>query len=137
MSKKYYLGVDQGTTGTTALIFDQEWDICGKGYTEHTQYYPKPGWVEHDPIEIWHKTKESVAMALDKAGLKAQDLRVLGLDNQGETCMVWDKNTGEPIYNAIVWQDRRTARAADEVKEEWETLSRRKPVCRLTLIFPP
>ena len=126
MSKKYYLGVDQGTTGTTALIFDQEWDICGKGYTEHTQYYPKPGWVEHDPIEIWHKTKESVAMALDKAGLKAQDLRVLGLDNQGETCMVWDKNTGEPIYNAIVWQDRRTARAADEVKEEWGDLITQK-----------
>jgi len=126
VSKKYYLGVDQGTTGTTALIFDQEWDICGKGYTEHTQYYPKPGWVEHDPIEIWHKTKESVAMALDKAGLKAQDLRVLGLDNQGETCMVWDKNTGEPIYNAIVWQDRRTARAADEVKEEWGDLITQK-----------
>jgi len=118
MSKKYYLGVDQGTTGTTALIFDQEWDICGKGYTEHTQYYPKPGWVEHDPIEIWQKTKESVAIALDKAGLKAQDLRVIGLDNQGETCMVWDKNTGEPIYNAIVWQDRRTASAANELKEE-------------------
>ncbi len=104
IKKKYYLGVDQGSTGTTALVFDEEWDICGKGYTEHTQYYPKPGWVEHDPIEIWHKTKESVAMALDKAGLKAQDLRVLGLDNQGETCMVWDKNTGEPLYNAIVWQ---------------------------------
>ncbi|MCH7680945.1 glycerol kinase GlpK [candidate division KSB1 bacterium] len=126
MSKRYYLGVDQGTTGTTALIFDQEWDICGKGYTEHTQYYPKPGWVEHDPIEIWHKTKESVAMALDKAGLKAQDLRVMGLDNQGETCMVWDKNTGEPIYNAIVWQDRRTARAADKLKEECGNLITQK-----------
>ena len=126
MSKKYYLGVDQGTTGTTALIFDEEWDICGKGYTEHTQYYPKPGWVEHDPIEIWNKTKESVARALDKAGLKAQDLRVMGLDNQGETCMVWDKNTGEPIYNAIVWQDRRTARMADELKEEWGDLITQK-----------
>lgn len=126
MSTKYYLGVDQGTTGTTALIFNQEWDICGKGYTEHTQYYPKPGWVEHDPKEIWHRTKESVAMALDKAGLKAQDLRVMGLDNQGETCMVWDKNTGEPLYNAIVWQDRRTARAADELKEEWGDLITQK-----------
>jgi len=58
---KYYLGVDQGTTRTTALIFNEEWNICGKGYTEHTQYYPKPGWVEHNPIEIWQKTKESVA----------------------------------------------------------------------------
>jgi len=126
MTKKYYLGIDQGTTGTKALIFDEEWAICGKGYTEHTQYYPKPGWVEHDPIEIWEKTKESVAMALDKAGQKAQDLRVMGLDNQGETCMVWDKNTGEPIYNAIVWQDRRTARAADELKEEWGDLITQK-----------
>jgi len=126
MTKKYYLGVDQGTTGTTALIFDEEWDICGKGYTEHTQYYPKPGWVEHDPIEIWKKTKESVARALDKAGLKAQDLRVMGLDNQGETCMVWDKNTGEPIYNAIVWQDRRTARMADELREDWGDIITRK-----------
>jgi len=58
MSKKYYLGIDQGTTGTTALIFDEDWNICSKGYTEHTQYYPQPGWVEHDPIEIWNKTKE-------------------------------------------------------------------------------
>jgi len=126
MKKKYYLGVDQGTTGTTALIFDEEWDICGKGYTEHTQYYPKPGWVEHDPKEIWRKTKESVTIALDKAGIRAQDLRAMGLDNQGETCMVWDKNTGEPIYNAIVWQDRRTARKADELKEEWGDLITQK-----------
>ena len=126
MSNKYYLGVDQGTTGTTALIFDQEWNICGKGYTEHTQYYPKPGWVEHDPIEIWYKTKESVAMALDKAGLKARDLRVMGLANQGETCMVWEKRSGDPIYNAIVWQDRRTAKAADELKEEWGDLITQK-----------
>ena len=126
MKKKYYLGVDQGTTGTTALIFDEEWDICGKGYSEHTQYYPKPGWVEHDPKEIWRKTKESVTIALDKAGIRAQDLRAMGLDNQGETCMVWDKNTGEPIYNAIVWQDRRTARKADELKEEWGDLITQK-----------
>lgn len=113
------MGIDQGTTGTTAIIFNEEWDICGKGYLEHKQYYPKPGWVEHDPIEIWNKTKESVAVALDQARIKATDLRAIGLDNQGETCMVWDKNTGKPIYNAIVWQDRRTAKIADELKDKY------------------
>jgi len=123
---KYYLGLDQGTTGTTTLIFDEEWNICGKGYAEHTQYYPKPGWVEHDPQEIWRKTKESVQMALANAGIRAQDLRAVGLDNQGETCMVWDRNTGQPIYNAIVWQDRRTARRADELKVKWGDLITRK-----------
>jgi len=126
MTKKYYLGIDQGTTGTTALIFNEEWNICGRGYSEHKQYYPKPGWVEHDPIEIWNKTKESVAAALDRAGIKAKDLRAIGLDNQGETCMVWDKNTGKPIYNAIVWQDRRTAKAADELKDKCEDLITQK-----------
>ncbi len=116
---RYYLGVDQGTTGTTALIFNEKWELYSKGYTEHTQYFPRPGWVEHDPIEIWQKTKESIAIALNRAGIDAVDLKVLGLANQGETCMVWDKNTGEPIYNAIVWQDRRTAKTADRVKEKW------------------
>ncbi len=126
MTKKYYLGIDQGTTGTTALIFNEEWNICGRGYSEHKQYYPKPGWVEHDPIEIWNKTKESVAAALDQAGIKAKDLRAIGLDNQGETCMVWDKNTGKSIYNAIVWQDRRTAKAADELKDKYGELITKK-----------
>jgi len=112
---KYYLGIDQGTTGTTSIIFDGSWQICGKGYTEHQQYYPQPGWVEHDPLEIWEKTKESVAQALESAGIKASDIRAIGIDNQGETCMAWDKKNGEPVYNAIVWQDRRTARAADEL----------------------
>ena len=115
---KYYLGIDQGTTRTTALIFNEEWNICGRGYSEHKQYYPKPGWVEHDPIEIWNKTKESVEVALDRATIKAKELRAIGLANQGETCMVWDKNTGKPIYNAIVWQDRRTAKLADELKDK-------------------
>jgi len=119
---KYYLGIDQGTTGTTSIVFDEEWNICGKGYVEHKQYYPKPGWVEHDPIEIWEKTKESVATALIQAGINANDLRSIGLDNQGETCMAWDKKTGKPIYNAIVWQDRRTAKRADELKEKYNEL---------------
>ena len=75
----YYLGLDQGTTRTTALVLNEKWDLCSKGYKEHTQYFPKPGWVEHDPIEIWQKTKESIAIALKKAEIKAEDLKVLGL----------------------------------------------------------
>jgi glycerol kinase len=116
MSKVYYLGVDQGTTGTTALILDGEWNICSKGYKEHRQYFPKPGWVEHDPEELWQRTQESIRSALDAARLKPSDVRVMGLDNQGETCMVWDRKTGAPLYNAIVWQDRRTAQLADELR---------------------
>jgi glycerol kinase len=126
MSKAYYLGVDQGTTGTTALILDDQWNVCAKGYKEHTQHYPKPGWVEHDPKEIWQTTQESIGLALHGAGLRASDIRVMGLDNQGETCMVWDRKTGEPIYNAIVWQDRRTAQVADRLRADHEGLIREK-----------
>jgi glycerol kinase len=126
MSKAYYLGVDQGTTGTTALILDDQWNVCAKGYKEHMQHYPKPGWVEHDPKEIWQTTQESIGLALHGAGLRASDIRVMGLDNQGETCMVWDRKTGEPIYNAIVWQDRRTAQVADRLRADHEGLIREK-----------
>ncbi len=132
---KYYLGIDQGTTGTTSLIFDENWQICAKGYTEHQQHYPQPGWVEHNPMEIWEKTKESVAQALKGAGLKAKDLRAIGLDNQGETCMAWDKISGEPVYNAIVWQDRRTARAADRLKEDYGEMITRKTGVQVDAYF--
>ena len=119
---KYYLGIDQGTTGTTSIVFDEEWNIRGRGYIEHTQHYPKPGWVEHDPMEIWTKTRESVAIALVQADINARDLAAIGVDNQGETCMAWDKETGLPVYNAIVWQDRRTSRQADELKEMYDAM---------------
>ena len=120
MSKAYYLGVHQGTTGTTALILNEKWRVCGKGYAEHAQHYPKPGWVEHDPEEIWQKTQQSIAVALQAAGIQAHDIRALGLANQGETCLLWDRKTGEPVYDAIVWQDRRTAQAADHLKADHE-----------------
>ncbi|MDR3675789.1 MAG: glycerol kinase GlpK [Acidobacteriota bacterium] len=126
MSKAYYLGVDQGTSGTTALILDEKWNVCAKGYRQHAQIYPKPGWVEHDPEEIWQRTQESIESALDAAGLRAGDIRVMGLANQGETCMLWDRKTGAPVYNAIVWQDRRTAQAADRLKADHEDLIREK-----------
>ncbi len=123
---KYFLGIDQGTTGTTSIIFDEKWNICGKGYFEHKQYYPQPGWVEHNPEEIWDKTKESVAEALNHAKINANELAAIGLDNQGETCMIWDKKTGKPVYNAIVWQDRRTSKQADELKDEYGDLIMQK-----------
>lgn len=123
---KYFLGLDQGTTGTTALILNENWDIHSSGYKEHTQYYPQPGWVEHDPEEIWNSLQEAVKEALEKGKVKAQEIACIGIDNQGETCMIWDKNTGKPIYNAIVWQDRRTAKAADKIREYHEEMIKEK-----------
>jgi glycerol kinase len=135
VKNRFYLGIDQGTTGTTCMVFDDAWNVCSKGYAEHTQYYPMPGWVEHDPLEIWEKTKESVALALNQAGITARDIRVIGQDNQGETCMIWDKKTGMPIYNAIVWQDRRTAKEADRLKAKWGDVIQKKTGVQVDAYF--
>ncbi len=126
MAKKYYLGLDQGTTGTTALLLDESWNVAARGYKEHTQIYPESGWVEHDPMEIWDAILESINMAIKEAGIESNQIACIGLDNQGETCMVWDKNTGKPVYNAIVWQDRRTARYADQLAEQYGERIRQK-----------
>ena len=126
MKKKYYIGLDQGTTGTTTLLLDEEWNVVARGYKEHTQYYPKPGWVEHDPLELWQRVMESMSMALAEGGVSAEEVACIGIDNQGETVMLWDKVTGAPVYNAIVWQDRRMARYADELTTEYGELIREK-----------
>ena len=126
MKKKYYIGLDQGTTGTTTLLLDEDWNIVARGYKEHTQYYPKPGWVEHDPMELWQKVMESMNMALKLGGVDESCVACIGIDNQGETVMLWDKVTGQPLYNAIVWQDRRMARYADELTAEYGELIREK-----------
>ena len=126
MGGKYYLGLDQGTTGTTALLLDGEWNLLARGYQEHTQYFPKPGWVEHDPMEIWDKIKGTVQMAAEEAGIRVSDITCMGLDNQGETVMLWDRTTGVPVYNAIVWQDRRTAREADQIAARYGDMIREK-----------
>ncbi len=123
---KYYLGLDQGTTGTTALLLDQDFNIVSRGYKEHSQYYPNPGWVEHDPMEIWEKILESIGMAAEEANVSVSDVVCMGLDNQGETVMLWDKFTGKPVYNAIVWQDRRTAGDADEIASKYGDMIREK-----------
>lgn len=123
---KYYLGLDQGTTGTTALLLNEDWEVAARGYKEHTQYYPYPGWVEHDPLEIWSKILETIDMAVNIAGIKATDIKCMGIDNQGETVMLWDKVSGKPVYNAIVWQDRRASKMADELAKTHLNLIREK-----------
>ena len=124
--KKYYLGLDQGTTGTTVMIFDEDWNKVSRGYKEHTQYYPKPGWVEHDPMEIWQNVLETIDIASKEAGISKEELTCIGLDNQGETVMLWDRISGVPVYNAIVWQDRRTAQMAGEISRTHGDMIREK-----------
>jgi glycerol kinase len=116
MNEGYVLAIDQGTTGTTVLVFDREVNVRGRAYSEITQHYPKPGWVEHDPAEIWKVTMKVVAAALADARVEARELRAVGITNQRETTVLWDRATGEPVANAIVWQDRRTAGLCDEFK---------------------
>lgn len=117
MEKKYVLSLDQGTTSSRAILFDKAGNIVGMAQKEFTQIYPKAGWVEHDPMEIWGTQSGVAREVLEKTGTKAQDVAAIGITNQRETTVVWDKNTGKPIYNAIVWQDRRTAGICDELKE--------------------
>lgn len=112
----YFLGIDQGTTLTTAVLADENWHIVAKASKPHQQHYPASGWVEHDPMEIYENCLAVAAQVVDMAGATAQDILAIGLDHQGETCLVWDKQTGLPIYNAIVWQDRRTADTAELLK---------------------
>ncbi len=123
---QYYLGIDQGTTGTTALIIDEQWNVVSSGYQEHSQIYPQPGWVEHDPLEIWEAVKTAITAALHSKNIEPKRLRCIGIANQGETVMLWDRRTGAPVYNAIVWQDRRTAKFADTLKENYQDLIRTK-----------
>jgi glycerol kinase len=112
----FVLSIDQGTTGTTALVFDRDCGVRGRGYSEFTQHYPRPGWVEHDAEEIWRVSLDAAAEALAAAGVEARHLRAIGITNQRETVVAWDRATTRPIARAIVWQDRRTAQQCDELK---------------------
>ncbi|HEX5505469.1 MAG TPA: glycerol kinase GlpK [Thermomicrobiales bacterium] len=111
----YVAAIDQGTTSTRCMIFDQVGAVVAAEQREHRQIYPRPGWVEHDPAEIWRRTQEVVAGALARGGLAAGDLAAVGVANQRETAVVWDRRTGAPYYNAIVWQDTRTAALCDRL----------------------
>jgi glycerol kinase len=117
----YILALDQGTTSSRAIIFDKKGTIVSMAQKEFAQYFPKPGWVEHDPQEIWSTQAGVAAEAIAKKGLNVENIAAIGIANQRETVVVWDKNTGKPIYNAIVWQDKRTADFCDELKADGKT----------------
>lgn len=114
--KKYILAFDQGTTSSRAIVFDKDGMIVGTSQKEFTQFYPKAGWVEHDAMEIWGTQSGVAREVLEKTGVRPEEVAAIGITNQRETTVVWDKNTGKPIYNAIVWQCRRTAAICDELK---------------------
>ena len=116
--RSYILAIDQGTTGTTTLIVDHDGVVRGRGYSKITQHYPEPGWVEHDPAEIWAQTLESIDQARHAAGVENTDIAAIGITNQRETALLVDRLTGEPVGRAIVWQCRRTADRCEQLKAQ-------------------
>ena len=115
---KYIAAIDQGTTSTRCILFDHGGNIVSMDQEEHRQIYPQPGWVEHDALEIWAHVEGVIACALEKAGLTAKDIAAVGVTNQRETTVVWEKATGKPVYNAIVWQDTRTDEICNELAKQ-------------------
>ena len=114
--QQFILALDQGTSSSRAIVFDHEGNICSVAQQEFTQYFPQPGWVEHNPMEIWSSEAAVIAEAITRVGISGRDLAAIGITNQRETTIVWDAETGIPVYNAIVWQDRRTSAFCDELK---------------------
>jgi glycerol kinase len=113
MMKQYVIAIDQGTTSSRAIVFDRSGNIVSSGQKEHEQIFPQAGWVEHNPVEIWDNIREVIGSALSKANLTSHDIAAVGITNQRETAVVWDRTTGRPVYNAIVWQDTRTQDIVD------------------------
>ena len=114
---KYSVAIDQGTTSSRAMVFDHSGRVVSVSQKEHEQIYPKPGWVEHDAKEIWARCQEVLAEALNEAGASRDDIAGLGITNQRETALVWDRTTGEPVHNALVWQDTRTDKIVEELAQ--------------------
>lgn len=127
MSDQYILSIDQGTTSSRAIIFDKKGQPVGSSQKEFTQYFPKPGWVEHNANEIWNSVQSVIAGALIDTGLKPHQIAAIGITNQRETTVVWDKKTGQPVYNAIVWQSKQTSEIAEQLKQAgYEDFFRKK-----------
>lgn len=118
VSDKYILALDQGTSSSRAIVFDREGNILSVSQKEFTQHFPKPGWVEHNPLEIWSSQASVIAEAITGIGINGKNIAGIGITNQRETTIVWDADTGEPVYNAIVWQDRRTSEYCDSLKKD-------------------
>ncbi|MGH7309764.1 MAG: glycerol kinase GlpK [Candidatus Rokuibacteriota bacterium] len=118
MTRRYVLALDQGTSGSTALVVDPEGRVRARGYAELPQYYPQPGWVEHDPGEIWTTTQQAAQAALATAGVAGSEVAAVGITNQRETTLVWERSSGAPVHRAIVWQCRRTAALCDRLRRE-------------------
>jgi glycerol kinase len=126
--QQYILALDQGTTSSRAIVFNREGSMVAIAQKEFTQLYPQPGWVEHDAIEIWSTQLSVATEAILKAQLRPVDIAAIGITNQRETTIVWDRETGNPVCNAIVWQDRRTAGYCNELKNKaLATLFNKKP----------
>ncbi len=123
---KYILAFDQGTTSSRTIIFDRESHIISVAQKEYTQIFPKSGWVEHNPNEIWETQTATAVEALRKVNLTTKDIAATGITNQRETTIVWSRRTGKPIYNAIVWHDRRTSTYCDKIKKDYSNLIREK-----------
>src|SRR5262245_29921591 len=114
---RHVIAIDQGTTGTTVFVLDEELRLRGRGYREFRQIYPQPGWVEHDPGDIWSSVTEALGAALAAARVDASSIAAIGITNQRETTLLWERATGRPVHNAIVWQDRRTADFCAQLKQ--------------------
>ena len=127
MGENYMMALDAGTTSSRCILFNQKGEICSMAQQEFTQHFPKPGWVEHDPLEIWETQKKVMLQAMEKLQITAKQVAGIGITNQRETAILWEKESGRPICNAIVWQCRRTAKMCDELKEKgYEEMIRRK-----------
>jgi glycerol kinase len=130
--KTFILSLDQGTTSTRAMVFDHAGEVVAADQVEHEQIFPRAGWVEHDPVEIWENTRKVIGGALAKANLNSRNIEAVGITNQRETAVVWEKSTGKPVHNAIVWQDTRTQKIVDALAEDGG-LDRYKEICGLPL----
>jgi len=118
LKRNYVMAIDQGTTGTKVILVDHDGMVVSSAYREIEQIYPEPGWVEHDPQEYWSTTLICAKEAMYKAGIKSIQLAGIGITNQRETTIIWDKKTGKPVYNAIVWQCRRSASICEDLKSK-------------------
>ena len=114
----HVLAIDQGTTGSTVIILDASGNVKAKVNQEYKQIFPQPGWVEHDPEDIWHSVVSVIDKAISQAGIRPHEIAAVGITNQRETTVIWDRKTGKPVYNAIVWQDRRTADFCETLKKK-------------------